>query len=41
MTRQYKAMEERFMDDINKLENQIQSLKDELGAWTTVVGRIG
>ncbi|KAA0156573.1 hypothetical protein FNF29_00684 [Cafeteria roenbergensis] len=30
MTRQYKAMEEHFMGDINALERQVQELKDEL-----------
>jgi chromosome segregation ATPase len=30
MTRQYKAMEEHFMSDINSLERQVQELKDEL-----------
>lgn len=30
MTRQYKAMEERFMEDINRLEGEISTLRDEL-----------
>jgi len=31
MTRQYKAMERKFLDDITKLEDRIRALEDELG----------
>lgn len=31
MTRQYKAMQEQLLNEINKLENTINELKDKLG----------
>ena len=32
MTRQYKAMQEQLLNEINKLETTIDELKDKLGA---------
>ena len=32
MTRQYKAMQEQLLNEINKLESTIDELKDKLGA---------